>query len=205
VSNKLSEVLKEIRVAGDCGGYLEGLSEKAEALENRSNGHIEGVPNGWKFVRWCYASNKDRFLCDESNKVLTWQYKDKSVVKLAIVECDVQVIDMSKCRVDCEYETNRGWIIANSKSGLFSSGCSVRVRQNHYFGWRGGECPLPEGVKVKVRFRDDDIDYQTGNAKDFNWMHDCHDVDSSIEIVGYYALGAMDTHVYAHELNSGQD
>ena len=47
-----------------------------------------------------------------------------------------------------------------------------RVRENHWHNWNGGECPLPEGLNIIVKFRDGTESIE--NMMYFgvtNWIH----------------------------------
>ena len=59
--------------------------------------------------------------------------------------------------------------------------------QSDWIEWKGGECPVSEGTRVDVRFRDGDID-EDGMAGIWNW--DWVFDDSDINIVAYRVLDA---------------
>lgn len=48
-----------------------------------------------------------------------------------------------------------------------------RIRENHWQAWGGGECPLPEGLVIDVRTRQDgDRRYVSSyNEPHWNWKH----------------------------------
>lgn len=51
--------------------------------------------------------------------------------------------------------------------------------------WKGGECPIPDGVRFEVYHRDGDTGVIKGNASEFKWSHKgSHD-----DIIGYRILG----------------
>lgn len=51
--------------------------------------------------------------------------------------------------------------------------------------WKGGECPLADGVKHQVRFRGDSLSRVRDDAASWwSWRHDCEDFD----IVAYRVL-----------------
>ena len=68
-----------------------------------------------------------------------------------------------------------------------------RPRMNHKMYWGGGACPLPEGFRVKVWFRE-------GNAciaecEKFRWKHR----NLMTDIIGYEILGLADGWAYTWE------
>ena len=68
-----------------------------------------------------------------------------------------------------------------------------RVRQNYYHGWKGGECPLPEGLEVKLYFNDS-ISIVTSNIQ-----HLCWDSSSQNRIIGFEVLGTAENFRYKWE------
>jgi hypothetical protein len=52
--------------------------------------------------------------------------------------------------------------------------------------WEGGECPVPEGVVVEVRFRDGDKEQDL--PSNFRWDH----IKSDGDIIGYRIIGLAD-------------
>jgi len=205
VSDKLSEELKKIHECGDYGNCLEGLSEKAEVLENRSSGAIEGVPKGWKIKRIGKPIiHKETFLnafgditfCDSNmgdNKVYV------------IIERDVQIIDMSQCKVDVEYRarSQSKWYIdtfSNMENHIYcSNDYFLRVRQDHYFSFEILNRNIPGGLLIQLKlhgfndnstiYRSEDISeaYQLGTMRGY-------------PITGIKVIGTQDGWAYAHEL-----
>ena len=165
---------------------------------------IEGVPKGWKIKAIKKHSCDKHYInkLGEAQKCLGGLCDFSDVV--TIIERDVQVIDMSQCLVDVEYECedsigDKFWAISSDSKSAYPK---VRVRQDHYFGWQGGECPLPDGLIVELSFRGGEIACKkVSDASKYCWTHGLPDItDSDIEIIGFEVLGTADTHAYAHEL-----
>ena len=79
-----------------------------------------------------------------------------------------KVIDLSvliDSQIDCEFKDScdKKWHVSKADKGLYQESIygtksgdyfeQCRPRMNHIHAWQGGECPLPEGFKVKVWFR----------------------------------------------------
>ena len=68
-----------------------------------------------------------------------------------------------------------------------------KPRMNHIHAWQGGECPLPDGVEVKVTFREGT--HRRGRATtDFNWSYSTGGSDG--EIIAFEVLGLMPGHCW---------
>ena len=189
-------------------GYL--YSEGGEIVS------IEGVPEGWKIKGILKGCDGDSVI-DSYGKVITLSGCDVGYYH-TIVERDVQIIDMSQCKVDVEFKPKgvvnkpHNWSIDKSEliaDPDFLEMNDVRVRQDYYFGWQGGECPLPDGVHVVAYYRarvnggvnaGDSVTTasSTIKASDLNWSHG--ENRSEMDIMGFEVLGTADTHIYAHEL-----
>ena len=50
--------------------------------------------------------------------------------------------------------------------------------------WQGGKCPIADGVKHQVRFRDHSLSHVCDDAASWSWRHACEDFD----IVAYRVL-----------------
>ena len=103
-----------------------------------------------------------------------------------------KVIDLSvliDSQIDCEFSNTpdfkelyiskliktdwRTTIDYNSCHNNMYRGTSYcRPRMNHKHAWQGGDCPLPEGFRVKVWFRgDNDIVSPAIAVTQLNWSH----------------------------------
>ena len=60
----------------------------------------------------------------------------------------------------------------------------ARPEPVEWIEWKGGECPLADGVKHQVRFRGDSLSRVRDDAASWSWRHDCEDFD----IVAYRVL-----------------
>ena len=122
-----------------------------------------------------------------------------------------KVIDLSvliDSQIDCEFKddigdrTNFGKLleITDADTYPYKTGNSradeyaqCQPRTHHIHAWQGGECPLPEGFKVKVWFRDGSSDISQHNA--FIWSHD----NLSGDIIAFEVLGLADGYVMPWE------
>lgn len=124
------------------------------------------------------------------------------------------IIDMShlvKSGIDCEFNEkyfgDGNWVKANltnigpgeaywDEHGASWSMCRPRINYNMYHD--GGECPLPEGFRIKVYHRFsvemDIITRQTGHES-WTWKHRSH----SQNIIGYEILGLAEGWAYPWE------
>ena len=119
-----------------------------------------------------------------------------------------QVIDLSvliESGIDCEFSLdNRFWYV-DKLSQILREGYSGKVyaewkycrpRMNHIHAWQGGDCPLPEGFKVKVWCRDMRKALSGNRVTEFNWTHDS---DSREDIIAFEVLGLADGYVMPWE------
>ena len=128
----------------------------------------------------------------------------------------LQTIDLSVCiksKIDMEFWTSdtldKDYIakLVGIKNGVFFSSLSnenkwlhhCRVRQDHWHSWMGGECPwmgecpLPEGLKVSLLFRDG----TTSKGCNFDrsneaWRHD----GGMSDIIAFQVLGSAEGWIY---------
>ena len=81
----------------------------------------------------------------------------------------------------------------------YSLGCDVysfcRPRMNHKHAWDGGDCPLPEGFKVKVCMRDNSV--RGDMCSHFNWKWSYKAAGS--DIIQFEVLGLADGYVMPWE------
>jgi len=207
-SDKLSEELKKIHECGDCGNYLKGLSEKAEALENRSSGATEGVPKGWKIKRIGKPIiHKETFL-NAFGDITFCQSNMGDNKVYVIIERDVQIIDMSQCKVDIQYrnsdqEHKNSWSIIEYDAlddNIFIDESDIRVRQDHYFSLSVGEREIPDGLHVSLKLHgfDDHCTIYRSEDLDATWKLGTM---RGFPVLGVKVLGAHDGYAYAHELN----
>ena len=84
----------------------------------------------------------------------------------------------------------------NSGDGFVRYAKYCRPRMNHIHAWQGGECPLPEGFRVKVWFRNGK-EGDAGGAFHLNlrWSHEKWESD----IIAFEVLGLADGYVMPWE------
>lgn len=169
---------------------------------------IEGVPQGWKIDCIKHFGGA----CDENRYIIGY---DGNPIKFGdlnnfspqsqyvFISRDIKIIDMSKCKVDIEYsspEFDAGWAIAKSRDRFLGNKCNIRVRQNHYFGWQGGECPLPEGLMVRCTYYSSLQGFSQIRSKK-NISHRINFLD--INLTSFEVLGAAEGYAYKHEIEGG--
>lgn len=74
----------------------------------------------------------------------------------------------------------------------FFSNC--RIRQNHWHSWQGGACPIPEGLIIKVKTRNNkqfNNDYGPG----WRWNHR----DKPTDIIAFKIIGIAENWTYKKE------
>ena len=126
-----------------------------------------------------------------------------------------KVIDLSvliDSQIDCEFkDRNRSGVFINKLSrqgdpsmnyryydGDGDTWESCQPRMNHKHAWLGGECPLPEGFRVKVWWRDDDYDEKSRRlVSELIWSHD----NTSSDIIAFEVLGVADGYVMPWEVS----
>jgi hypothetical protein len=92
-------------------------------------------------------------------------------------------------------------IIEKGSSSMYNASDSTnahsyaRPRMNHIHAWQGGECPLPEGFRVKVWFRNTLYAPVDRPATSIRW---CHDGDL-YDIIAFEVLGLADGYVMPWE------
>ena len=97
-----------------------------------------------------------------------WQWNWNQSPGLYEIEPEPKIIDLSvliESGIDCEFsDDGESWGIGtldkNYQSGLYLyqdvnnfSWRYCRPRMNHPHHWEGGACPLPEGFKIELTFR----------------------------------------------------
>ncbi len=75
--------------------------------------------------------------------------------------------------------------------------CNLRF-SDKWNNWRGGECPLPEGVMVGVEFRDQPP--KSGPATSFDWI--LHARVFGEDIIAYRVTGLAEGYIYPDEAES---
>ena len=92
-------------------------------------------------------------------------------------------------------------IIEKGSSSMYNASDSTnahsyaRPRMNHIHSWQGGECPLPEGFKVKVWFRDKQYPPEVGEASENYWEL----FNEESDIIAFEVLGVNDGYVMPWE------
>ncbi len=120
-----------------------------------------------------------------------------------------QVIDLSvliKSQIDCEFSTNPDHVHISKLSAITDGGNYIaslteftykrcRPRMNHLHAWQGGECPLPEGLEVKLYFRDSDFSPQDLALKEYDWGHS----NDRGDIMAFEILSKLDGWIWPFE------
>ena len=175
---------------------------------------IEGVPEGWRIKGILKGAKGEKAINGYGQIVTIDDYHAQYYH--TVLERDVQIIDMSQCKVDIEIQSTLykdDWRIESFdslKDPDFLAGRNVRVRQDYYFGWQGGECPLPDGLIVRIRIaKAEKIEHGAGVVFSVTSFEDKRLISKNInwkskELIGYTVLGTADTHAYAHEIEGGE-
>jgi len=141
-----------------------------------------------------------------------WMNNSDSVrIKPELKPIDLSVLIQSG--IDCEFldENSRTWYIAGALhsldgkplcyyNALHRESYKCRPRMNHWHSWQGGECPLPEGFLVELRFRDGN-ELKSGYYSDITcirWSQDNHESD----IIAFKVIGTADTHCMPWDVES---
>ena len=117
-----------------------------------------------------------------------------------------KVIDLSvliESGIDCEFSEGISWFFSTLKhhsNGVYMDVTSsvwdkCRPRMNHKHAWDGGDCPLPEGFKVKVCMRDNSV--RGDMCSHFNWKWSYKAAGS--DIIQFEVLGLADGYVMPWE------
>ena len=121
-----------------------------------------------------------------------------------------KVIDSSvlvDSQIDCEFSDSANFHLVMKRSlievretGTGRFRCELRTlwkhcrpRMNHIHTWQGGECPLPEGFRVKVWWRNGGGD--VGDAFNLRWS----DEQRGSDIIAFEVLGVADGYVMPWE------
>lgn len=176
---------------------------------------IKGVPEGWRATDYRVAKVGDYILSmDKDLKYIVVKIDHEMDIDdyslSLIIERDIKIIDMSQCKVDMQHREldgagNEIWNICESPKILNLSDSDLddyRVRQNHYFGWEGGECPLPDGLLLKItnHFASGDV-LNICSIKAFS-----HETDFSCpSLTGFKVLGVANGYAYKHEIEGSDN
>jgi len=124
-----------------------------------------------------------------------------------------KVIDLSvliDSQIDCEFSDHTNFhlvlkrsLIEARETGTGRFRCELRTlwkycrpRMNHIHAWQGGECPLPEGFRVKVWFRDGSESTRSiASGNGLYWGQNNHGSD----IIAFEVLGLADGYVMPWE------
>ena len=127
-----------------------------------------------------------------------------------------KIIDMDhlvKSGIDCEFDDKKvpfativGPLLAiytNGNTAHKYQAClhkwqNCRPRMNHKMFHDGGACPLPEGFKVRLMFRDGAA-VVTHTYSDLKWVSTGFKVFTSADIIGYEILGLADGWAYPYQ------
>ena len=130
-----------------------------------------------------------------------WRIKPtKKVIDLSVLidGIDCEFDDLGNTSAIAKLETittsrvDEAFVYISDK-GLYWDRC--RPRMNHIHAWQGGECPLPEGFRVKVWFRNTLYAPVDRPATSIRW---CHDGDL-YDIIAFEVLGLADGYVMPWE------
>tara|TARA_B110000977_G_C10941837_1_gene441184 strand:+ start:152 stop:715 length:564 start_codon:yes stop_codon:yes gene_type:complete len=142
---------------------------------------------------------------------MQWRIKPtKKVIDLSIlvnsgIDCEFSI------HADFHFLLNRKLIEVpkadvNLLDGTAHFGCEssclwqyCRPRMNHIHAWQGGECPLPEGFRIKVWFRNgDEIHSSDASYLNLRWSNKKLDSD----IIAFEVLGLADGYVMPWDQDS---
>ena len=120
------------------------------------------------------------------------------------------IIDLAQMRgsdIDMEFVDEDGGLIIGPLSrihkGLFytsihsiathTRSCfkNCRVRESHWHSWSGGDCPLPEGLDVEVRLRNEQT--CSPDHDDEGWSHEFYEFH---DIIAFKVLGVKEGYTY---------
>lgn len=111
----------------------------------------------------------------------------KKVVDLSVLIAsgiDVEVSVSDRWRTGkLESIVNGYYLIEGNSRGL----AKCRPRMNHIHAWQGGECPLPEGLLVRVYFRN--ANNKVGLATDFKDLWYLNAALDDNDIIAFEVLG----------------
>lgn len=162
-----------------------------------------------------YKSPRSDGWGDASTPVWDWYNKtyrikeQKKVVDLSVligsqIDCEFRlsgndgywaVAKLSKIHVS---ETPHGYSSMTTYHtdyrGLASQ---CRPRMNHPHAWQGGECPLPEGVLVKVWYRRMGFAHISSSDYIDDWRHDG---DYDTNIIAFEVIGLADGYCWPWEV-----
>ena len=136
-----------------------------------------------------------------------------------------KVIDLSvliESGIDCEFNDDIGdrttigklleineyhfypYTTGNSRADEYEQ---CQPRMNHKHAWQGGECPLPEGFRVKVWLRDDKKPKPfIAKVERVTWEHRLNtvlDSNTGYDIIAFEVLGLADGYVMPWEKDNG--
>jgi hypothetical protein len=109
--------------------------------------------------------------------------------------------------IDCEFKDSGGkkWRISKAYKGIYQESLygtkegdffeQCQPRMNHIHAWQGGECPLPEGFRVKVWRRRASYNTSVNLAVDLDWSFR----DSNSDIIHFEVLGLAEGYVMPWE------
>jgi len=104
---------------------------------------------------------------------------------------DIKIINIEKLigsNIDLDYQDyDNDWghygpagssLLADNSGAMYKNS---KIREGFWFYWEGGNCPLPEGLIIQVRTRDDWLSNPTSEYADKNqWNWDNHHLDTDI-------------------------
>ena len=181
---------------------------------------IQGVPEGWKVKRIGSAKDDDYipWFNYEQDKIVATKYSDVFDLvhrpACCIIEREVKIIDMSKCKVDIEIQSTlykddwridscdslqRCKFILSRNDPDFLDGKNYRVRQNHYFKITSFEKIVPDGLCLYVERLIDGLPiWSHEESHAINWN------DETSDILGFVVEGNAQGYAYKHEIEGGE-
>ncbi len=179
---------------------INSLVELAQAIEDSKEIERQDLGNGWEPLKENAAFTRSEWLSLVENGALR-------------IKPEPKVIDLSVLigGIDCEFSAypDFNFSVIGKLSRVRGSGnydCNTyqykycRPRLNHIHYWGGGECPLPEGLKVSVYYRDGGNNEMITTAHEglFLWGHDTEMSDN--DIIGFEILGKAEGWLYPWEV-----
>lgn len=179
------------------------LTELAQAIEDGKT--IQIMDHGWRDMDRTSALKNAFSICDTNCST-------SIRIKPEVTPIDLSVLIQSG--IDCEFSSfapaigatigilesinaidQRLYVGNVDGSGGNKDYNLCRPRMYHWHSWQGGKCPLPEGLRVEVKFR-------SGEKRrifvgEHKWFHD--NTCSSNEIIAFRVLGKADTHCWPWE------
>ena len=159
-------------------------------------GEIEydSMPHGWlpSWVSPCLSSVRQDWRIKPTEQVI-----DLSVLIESGIDCEFSDdCWQAHSYIDILTDIDRNAVHPYTTDDVDLSYNKCRPRMNHIHAWQGGECPLPEGFKVKVWYRDGSTG-DAGDADKLKLRWSCEAVNS--DVIQFEVLGLADGYVMPWE------